>query len=97
VGPPGEMFAIDWSTVVQAGRRVHVFCAVLAWSRFRFVRFAADEKQATTLAMLAECFDQRGGVPKAAPADRMAVLKGGVVANVIVPSPEYVRFAIHYP
>jgi hypothetical protein len=34
---------------------VHVFCAVLAWSRYRFVRFAADEQQATTLAMLAEC------------------------------------------
>jgi len=26
---------------------VHVFCAVLAWSRFRFVRFAADEKAET--------------------------------------------------
>jgi len=40
-----------------------VFCAVLPWSRWRFVRFALDESQATTLAMLAECFEMLGGVP----------------------------------
>lgn len=49
---------------------MHVFCAVLAWSRFRFVRFAADEKAATTLGMLAECFEVLGGVPKIVLADR---------------------------
>lgn len=93
---PGEVLAIDWGTEVVAGRRVHVFCAVLAWSRFRFVRFAADEQQATTLRMLAECFEVLGGVPKTVLADRMACLKGGVVANVVVPAPDYVRFATHY-
>jgi transposase len=93
---PGEVLAIDWGTEVIAGRRVHVFCAVLAWSRFRFVRFARDEQQATTLALLAECFEVLGGVPKVVLADRMAALKGGVVANVVVPAPDYVRFATHY-
>ena len=73
-----------------------MFCAVLAWSRFRFVRFAADEKAATTLALLAECFEVLGGVPKVVLADRMGCLKGGVVANVVVPTPDYVRFATHY-
>jgi len=43
---------------------VHVFCAVLAWSRFRFVRFAADEKATTTLAMLAECFESSAVSPR---------------------------------
>ena len=61
---------------------MHVFCAVLAWSRVRFVRFAADEKSTTTLAMLAECFE----VPGKVLADRMGCLKGGVVANVVVPT-----------
>lgn len=28
--------------------------------------------------------------------DRMACLKGGVVANVVVPNPDYVRLAAHY-
>ena len=40
VWSPGEHLVIDWGS--QGG--VHVFCAVLAWSRWRFVRFAADEK-----------------------------------------------------
>jgi hypothetical protein len=46
--------------------------------------------------MLAECFEVLGGVPKTVLADRMACLKGGVVANVVVPAPDYVRFATHY-
>ncbi|MGH8996065.1 MAG: Mu transposase domain-containing protein [Acidimicrobiales bacterium] len=67
-----------------------------AWSRFRFVRFAADERADTTFVMLAECFEALGGVPKVVLADRMGCLKGGVVANVVVPTPDYVRFCAHY-
>jgi hypothetical protein len=92
VWSPGEHLVIDWGVI--AG--VHVFCAVLAWSRFRFVRLAADEKAATTLALLAECFEVLGGVPKVVLADRMGCLKGGVVANRVVPTGDYVRFATHY-
>lgn len=92
VWSPGEHLVIDWGA--EGG--LHVFCAVLAWSRVRFVRFAADERSETTLAMLAECFEALGGVPGVVLADRMGCLKGGVVANVVVPAPEYVRFAAHY-
>jgi hypothetical protein len=92
VWSPGEHLVIDWGA--EGG--LHVFCAVLAWSRVRFVRFAADERAGTTLAMLAECFEVLGGVPGGVLADRMGCLKGGVVANVVVPAPEYVRFAAHY-
>lgn len=92
VWSPGEHLVIDWGVI--AG--VHVFTAVLAWSRVRFVRFAADEKAATTLSMLAECFEVLGGVPKVVLADRMGCLKGGVVADRVVATPEYVRFATHY-
>jgi transposase len=92
VWSPGEHLVIDWGS--EGG--LHVFCAVLAWSRFRFVRFAADERAETTLAMLAGCFEVLGGVPGTVLADRMGCLKGGVVASVVVPTPEYVRFASHY-
>lgn len=92
VWTPGETLIIDWG--VEAG--VHVFCAVSAWSRFRFVRFAAEEKAPTTLALLAECFEALGGVPKTVLADRLGYLKSGVVANMVVPTPDYVRFATHY-
>jgi transposase len=91
VWSPGEHLVIDWGSL--AG--LHVFCAVLAWSRVRFVRFARDERAATTLALLAECFEVLGGVPGTVLADRMGCLKGNVVANVVVPTAEYVRFAGH--
>jgi transposase len=99
VWAPGEVLVIDWGEERLDGPtspKVQVFCAVLAWSRFRFVRFAEDQRQDTTLALLAECFEVLGGVPQVVLADRMGCLKGGVVANVVVPSPDYVRFATHY-
>ena len=46
VWSPAEHLVIDWGALGG----LHVFCAVLAWSRFRFVRFAADERAETTLA-----------------------------------------------
>ena len=92
VWSPGEHLVIDWG--VLGG--LHVFCAVLAWSRVRFVRFAEDERADTTMGLLAECFEVLGGVPKVVLADRMGCLKGGVVADVVVPTPDYVRFATHY-
>jgi hypothetical protein len=92
VWAPGETLVIDWGSE----GRLHVFCAVLAWSRFRFVRFAPDERAETTLRLLAECFEAIGGVPKVVLADRMGCLKGGVVANVVIPTPDYVRFATFY-
>ena len=89
---PGEHLAIDWGSEGD----LHVFCAVLVWSRVRFVRFALDESQETTLRLLAECFETLGGVPGIVLADRMGCLKGGVVANVVVPAPGYLAFALHY-
>lgn len=38
------------------------------------------------MGMLAECFEELGGVPKVVLADRMGCLKAGVVANVVVPT-----------
>ena len=92
VWSPGEHLVIDWG--VLGG--LHVFCAVLAWCRVRFVRFADNERADTTLALLAECFETLGGVPGVVLADRMGCLKGGVVANKVVPTADYVRFAAHH-
>ena len=74
---PGETLVIDWGTLPGG---IKVFCAVLAWCRVRFVRFARDETAATTMALLAECFETLGGVPAKVLADRMGCVKGGVVA-----------------
>lgn len=69
---------------------------MLAFSQWRFVRFAANQKATTTMAMIAEALAAIGGVPAGVLADRMDCLKAGVVANVLVPTPDYVRFANHY-
>ena len=90
---PGETLVIDWGTLAGG---MHVFCAVLAWSRIRFVRYARDETAATTFSLLAECFEALGGVPAKVLADRMGCLKAGTVAQVVIPTPDYVRFATHY-
>jgi transposase len=92
VWAPGEHLVIDWG--VLGG--LHVFCAVLAWCRVRFVRFADNERAETTLALLAECLETLGGVPGVVLADRMGCLKGGVVANKVVPIGQYLRFAAHH-
>jgi len=92
VPTPGEHLVIDWAA--EYGRQI--FCAVLAWSRYRWVRIARDQTQQTTLGLLAECFSELDGVPGVVLSDRMACLKAGVVANVVVPHPEYVRFATFY-
>lgn len=41
VPTPGEHLVVDWAS--EGGWEV--FCAVLAWSRYRFVRFARDQRQ----------------------------------------------------
>ena len=90
---PGEYLVIDWA---EAAPGLFLFCAVLAFSRWRFVAFATDQKASTTLALIAEALAGIGGVPARVLADRMACLKGGVVANVVIPTAEYVRLASHY-
>ena len=94
VWSPGEHLVIDGA---EAAPGLFVFCAVLAFLRWRFVRFAADQKASTTLAMIAEALAAIGGVPAKVLADRMGCLKGGAVSNGMVPTADYVRFATHYP
>jgi transposase len=97
VPEPGQHLLIDYGTVTRGPNAgLKLFTAVLAWSRWRFVRFCRDETLETTLRLLAECFEALGGVPAVVLADRMGCLKGGVVANVVVPTAGYVRFATHY-
>lgn len=92
VPSPGGHLVIDWTPVGG----LQMFGAVLAWCRYRFVRFATDQRRATTLALLAECIEEIGGVPGVVLSDRMAGLRATEVAGLVVPHPDYVRFAAHY-
>ena len=60
VWTPGDMLVIDWGEIGP----LFVFCAVLAWSRWRFVYFADNLRADTTLTALAACFEELGGCPR---------------------------------
>jgi len=92
VWAPGDVVAFDWGEIGP----LFVFCAVLGWSRARFVCFTDNLGAEATMAALAECFETFGGVPRVALTDRMGCLKGGTVAGLVIPTPAYVRFATHY-
>ena len=92
VWSPGDMVVFDWGEIGP----LFVFCAVVAWSRYRFVYFTDNLRAEATMEALAECFERIGGVPKTALTDRMGCLKGGTVAGLVIPTPAYVRFATHY-
>jgi len=92
VWAPGDMVVFDWGEIGP----LYVFCAVVAWSRWRFVYFADNLGADATMTALAECFERIGAVPKTALTDRMGCLKGGTVAGLVIPTPAYVRFATHY-
>jgi len=92
VWAPGDVLVVDWGEIGP----LYVFCAVLAFSRVRFVCFADDLGAETTLSCLAQCFEALGGVPKTVLTDRMGCLKADTVAGVVVPTADYVRFAAHY-
>ncbi|HMK62827.1 MAG TPA: IS21 family transposase, partial [Acidimicrobiales bacterium] len=89
---PGDVLVFDWGEIGP----LFVFCAVMAWSRVRFVCFADNLGAEATMTALARCFEYLGGVPKTALTDRMGCLKGDTVAGLVVPTPAYVRFATHY-
>src|SRR4030095_4459903 len=55
-----------------------------------------DQTRLTTLSLLAECFEELGGVPDVLLTDRMGCLRASPVANVVVPHPEYVQFCARY-
>src|SRR3984957_14807065 len=92
VWAPGDMVVFDWGEIGP----LFVFCAVVAWSRFRFVYFTGSLGAEAPMGALAQCFERIGGVPKTALTDRMGCLKGGTVAGLVIPTPAYVRFATHY-
>jgi len=62
------------------------------------VRLATDERRESTLRRLTECFEEVGGVPAVVLADRMACVRAGTVANVVVPHPDHVAWppTMHY-
>ena len=92
VWAPGDVLVFDWGEIGP----LFVFCAVLAWSRFRFVCFSRQSRSAEPpWRRWPSAWRPSAAVPKTLLTDRMGCLKGATVAGLVVPTPDYVRFVTH--
>ena len=94
---PGMWLQWDWGEGPKiAGRRTQLFCAWLAWSRFRVVIPAWDQ----TLGSLTACLDQAlrriGGAPTYLLTDNPKTVTVEHVAGVAVRHPEMVELGRFY-
>lgn len=98
---PGDVLIIDWGHVgtvpTAAGPRpLSAFCAVLGWSRYRYVRFTTSQRFAVLATGLAGCFEHLGGVPARVLFDNPKTVTREHVCQLSVLHPDLVRLATHY-
>lgn len=101
VSAPGEFLIVDWGEVglVPTGagpRKLLCFCAVLGWSRWKYVRFFTGQRFPMLAQGLAGCFEALGGIPANVLFDNPKTVTVGFVAGAAVINPQLVRLAAHY-
>ncbi|MBA3877430.1 MAG: IS21 family transposase [Anaerolinea sp.] len=94
---PGMWLQFDWGAgPVIAGRPTLLFCAWLAWSRFRVVIPTWDRTLGSLLACLDATLRQIGGAPTYALTDNERTITIDRIAGVGVRHPEIVAAGRHY-
>lgn len=94
---PGMWLQFDWGHgPVIAGRPTLLFCAWLAWSRFRVVIPTWDRTLGSLLACLDATLRQIGGAPTYALTDNERTITIERIAGVGVRHPEIVAAGRHY-
>lgn len=78
------------------GKRTYLFCAWLAWSRYRVVYPIRDRSLPTVIGCLDAAFRKFGGVPTYALTDNEKTVTVAHVAGLPVRNPEMVEAARHY-
>lgn len=97
VPEPGMWAQFDWCDgPVVAGVRTWLFCAWLAWSRFRVVLAVTDKSVPTLIACLDQALRRFGGVPTYALTDNERTVSTDIVARIPVRHPELVKMGRHY-
>lgn len=97
VPEPGMWAQFDWCDgPIVAGVRTWLFCAWLAWSRFRVVLAVTDKAVPTLIACLDQCLVRFGGVPTYALTDNEKTVTTDIVARIPVRHPELVKMGRHY-
>jgi transposase len=94
---PGLWLQWDWGEGPRVGgRRTNLWCAWLAWSRFRVVIAVWDRTLPTIVACLDTTLRRIGGVPTYALTDNERTVSVDHVAGVAVRHPEIVAVGRHY-
>lgn len=94
---PGLWVQWDWGHgPTVKGRPTSLWCAWLAWSRFRVVLATMDRTLPTVIACLDATLRRLGGVPVYALTDNERTVTADHVARVPVRNPEIVAVARHY-
>ena len=94
---PGGWLQFDWGTgPTIAGRATLLFCAWLAWSRFRVVIPVWDRTLPTALSCLDETFRRLEGIPSYVLTDNEKTVTVEHVAGVPVRHPDMAAAGRHY-
>ncbi len=94
---PGMWLQFDWGKGPQVGdRQTLLFCAWLAWSRYRIVIPTWDRTMGTLLACLDQMLREVGGVPTYLLTDNERTVTTDRVAGIPVRHPTMVAFGRHY-
>ena len=94
---PGLWLQFDWGAGPRiAGRRTLLFCAWLAWSRFRVVIPTWERTQPTLLGCLDGTLRAIGGAPTYALTDNEKTVTVEHIARVPVRHPDIVAAGRHY-
>jgi len=97
VPEPGLWLQMDWGKGPDiGGRKTWLFCAWLAWSRFRVVIPVWDCTVGTTSANLDQVFRTLGGVPTFVLSDNAKTVTVEHVAGIPVRHPQMVALGRHY-
>lgn len=94
---PGGWLQFDWGEGPRVGgRRTYLFCAWLAWSRFRVVLATWDQKVETLLTCLDATLRRLGGAPSYVLTDNARTVTSDRVAGVPIRHPVLVAACRHY-
>jgi transposase len=97
VPEPGMWLQWDWGDGPRiGGRKTQLFCAWLAWSRFRVVIPAWDQQAGTLTWCLDQALRAAGGAPTYLLTDNAKTVTVDHVAGIPVRHPEMVALGRHY-
>lgn len=97
VPEPGMWLQFDWGEGPRVGeRRTSLFCAWLAWSRYRVVIPTWDQTLGTLVACLDQTLRRIGGAPTYLLSDNARTVTTDHVAGIPIRHPEMVAVGRHY-